>query len=78
MTPARQPSGALAKPRPISRASRSGATRICSTSAAREAGEFIAASGYEIAGPHEEEYLTQPDAKQMKTIIRYPVRPVSA
>jgi hypothetical protein len=39
---------------------------------------FLAESGYEIAGPHEEEYLTQPDAKQMKTIIRYPVRPVSA
>ena len=39
---------------------------------------FLAESGYEIAGPHEEEYLTQPDAKQMKTIIRYPVRAVSA
>jgi hypothetical protein len=39
---------------------------------------FLAESGYEIAGPHEEEYLTQPGAKQMKTIIRYPVRPVSA
>jgi hypothetical protein len=39
--------------------------------------EFIAASGYEIAGAHEEEYLTQPDAKQMKTIVRYPVRPLA-
>jgi hypothetical protein len=30
---------------------------------------------YEIAGPHEEEYLTRPDAKVPKTIIRYAVRP---
>lgn len=36
--------------------------------------EFIAASGYEIAGLHEEEYLTKPDAKVPRTIIRYPVR----
>jgi len=36
--------------------------------------QFIAASGYEIAGPHEEEYLTRPTAKTPKTIIRYPVR----
>jgi hypothetical protein len=36
---------------------------------------FIAESGYEITGPHEEEYLSRPEAKQMKTIIRYPVRP---
>ena len=36
--------------------------------------EFIAASGYEIAGVHEEEYLTSPKAKVQKTIIRYPVR----
>ncbi|MFH1003323.1 MAG: GyrI-like domain-containing protein [Chloroflexota bacterium] len=35
---------------------------------------FIADSGYEIAGDHEEEYLTRPDAKVIKTIIRYPVR----
>ena len=40
--------------------------------------EFIAASGYEIAGVHEEEYLSRPEAKQMKTIIRYPVRPLDA
>jgi len=40
--------------------------------------EFIAASGYEIAGAHEEEYLSRPEAKQMKTIIRYPVRPLQA
>ncbi len=36
--------------------------------------EFIEGSGYEIAGIHEEEYLTRPDAKVVKTIIRYPVR----
>jgi len=38
--------------------------------------EFIAELGYEIAGPHEEEYLTRPTAKVPKTIIRYAVRPV--
>ena len=36
--------------------------------------EFIAASGYEIAGVHEEEYLTMPGVKVQKTLIRYPVR----
>lgn len=36
--------------------------------------EFIAQSGYEIAGPHEEEYLTKPDANEVRTIIRYQVR----
>ncbi len=36
--------------------------------------EFIAESGYEIAGPHEEEYVTKPDARQMQTIIRYQVK----
>ncbi len=36
--------------------------------------KFIAENGYEIAGAHEEEYLTKPDAKVVKTIIRYPVR----
>jgi len=36
--------------------------------------QFIADSGYEIAGMHEEEYLTRPDAKVPKTFIRYPVR----
>jgi hypothetical protein len=35
---------------------------------------FIEDSGYRIAGVHEEEYLTKPDAKVMKTIIRYQVR----
>ncbi len=36
--------------------------------------KFIAEKGYEIAGMHEEEYLTMPDAKVQKTIIRYVVR----
>ena len=35
---------------------------------------FIEENGYEIAGMHEEEYLTRPDAKVVKTVIRYPVR----
>ena len=35
---------------------------------------FIEDSGYEIAGVHEEEYLTRPDAKVPKTIIRYRVK----
>ncbi|HOS43722.1 MAG TPA: GyrI-like domain-containing protein [Armatimonadota bacterium] len=34
---------------------------------------FIEAQGYVITGPHEEEYLTRPDAKAQKTIIRYQV-----
>jgi len=36
--------------------------------------KFIEENGYEIAGVHEEEYLTTPDAKVVKTIIRYPVK----
>ena len=36
--------------------------------------KFIADNGYEIAGLHEEEYLTRPDVKVIKTIIRYPVK----
>lgn len=36
--------------------------------------QFIEENGYEIAGPHEEEYLTMPDAKVPRTIIRYAVR----
>jgi len=36
--------------------------------------QFIADSGYQIAGVHEEEYLTKPDAKVLKTIIRYPIK----
>jgi hypothetical protein len=39
---------------------------------------FIAEQGYEIAGPHEEEYLkgpeSGPDASKYMTIIRYQVR----
>jgi hypothetical protein len=38
--------------------------------------DFITANGYEIAGVHEEEYLTRPDAKMQKTLIRYPIRPI--
>ena len=34
---------------------------------------FITANGYELAGVHEEEYLTRPEAKVLKTIIRYRV-----
>jgi len=36
--------------------------------------KFIEDSGYEIAGPHEEEYVTSPEAKEPKTIVRYPVK----
>jgi len=36
--------------------------------------KFIEDSGYEIAGFHEEEYLTTPNAKVPKTIIRYPIK----
>ena len=35
---------------------------------------FIEDGGYDITGMHEEEYLTKPDAKVVKTIIRYEVR----
>lgn len=35
---------------------------------------FIEEQGYEVAGMHEEEYLTTPRAKVQRTIIRYPVR----
>ncbi|MDD4858968.1 MAG: GyrI-like domain-containing protein [Dehalococcoidales bacterium] len=35
---------------------------------------LIEESGYEIAGPHEEEYLTKPDSKVVKTIIRYRIK----
>lgn len=39
---------------------------------------FIEEQGYEIAGPHEEEYLSRPGAKTPKTVIRYQVRPKGA
>jgi hypothetical protein len=35
---------------------------------------FVEENGYQIAGPHEEEYLTQPDAKVVKTLISYVVK----
>ena len=35
---------------------------------------FIEESGYQIAGLHEEEYLTRPEAKVPKTLIRYPIK----
>lgn len=37
--------------------------------------EFIKAKGYQLAGTHEEEYLTSHQAKVMKTIIRYEISP---
>ena len=36
--------------------------------------KFIEESGYQLAGDHEEEYLTTPDAKNPKTLIRYAVK----
>jgi hypothetical protein len=36
--------------------------------------KFIEENGFEIAGVHEEEYLTTPEAKVIRTIVRYPVR----
>ena len=39
--------------------------------------EFIKERGCQIAGVHEEEYLTSPDARVPKTYIRYPVRQVT-
>jgi hypothetical protein len=36
--------------------------------------QFITANGYEIAGPHEEEYQSRPDAKVIKTLIRYQLK----
>ena len=44
------------------------------TEAIQRLQRFITASGYEIAGPHEEEYQSRPDAKVTKTLIRYQVR----
>lgn len=35
---------------------------------------FVEENGYEVTGAHEEEYLTGPDAKVVKTLIRYPVK----
>ena len=36
--------------------------------------QFVTANGYEIAGPREEEYQSKPDAKIVKTLIRYQVK----
>ena len=36
--------------------------------------KFVEKKGYEIIGVHEEEYLTRPDSKVIKTIIRFPVK----
>jgi hypothetical protein len=36
--------------------------------------QFITDNGYEIGGPHEEEYQSKPDAKVVKTLIRFQVR----
>jgi len=36
---------------------------------------FIAEQGYELAGPHEEEYVTTRRARTQKTLIRYAIRP---
>jgi len=38
---------------------------------------FVTASGYRLAGPHEEEYLTKPGPKA-KTIIRYVIAKAKA
>jgi hypothetical protein len=43
----------------------------------RQLHAFIADSGYEICGSHEEVYLTTRRARTQKTLIRYPVRPKS-
>jgi len=40
--------------------------------------DFIREQGFEICGPHEEEYLSSPEAKNPKTLIRYQVRPVGS
>jgi DNA-binding PadR family transcriptional regulator len=36
---------------------------------------YIEEKGFEIAGPHEEEYMSRPGSKVQKTIVRYQVRP---
>jgi hypothetical protein len=36
--------------------------------------DFIDESGYEVAGSHEEIYLTPPNVPEQKTIILYPIR----
>ena len=36
--------------------------------------KFIEEKGFKLAGSHEEEYLTSPNAKVQKTVIRYQVK----
>ena len=36
--------------------------------------KFIKENGYEIVGLHEEEYQSRPDAKVIKTLIRYQIK----
>ena len=36
--------------------------------------DFIAESGYQVAGSHEEIYLTPPNAQELRTIILYPIK----
>ena len=36
--------------------------------------DFIAKSGYQVAGSHEEIYLTPPNAEELRTIILYPIK----
>lgn len=36
--------------------------------------ELISKNNYEIAGAHEDEYITIPKAKVQKTLIRYPIK----
>lgn len=37
---------------------------------------FIKKEGYRIVGEHEEQYLTKPDSKNQKTVIRYRVEKI--
>jgi len=36
--------------------------------------QFITTNGYDLAGPQEEEYQSKPDARTIKTLIRYQVK----
>jgi len=38
--------------------------------------ELISKNNYEIAGAHEDEYITTPKAKVQKTLIRYPIKKI--
>lgn len=38
--------------------------------------DFITESGWRISGAHEEHYLTRMDAREQRTLIRYPVQKV--